>query len=685
MELKASPSQDRTEFRSRRDESDPNPECFASTKVKSNHSTSQWFIEARKRKEKALLALKEAKEEVRARQSMSTEGLSLREKKKLRLARLQAAMERREAEAKRDLEERRKEAEMMKLATRKKSKEAKKKAFYSDSSGSESSDDNVACVKPSIEGAMGDKLESRTSRRKEKHKKRKSAGEPSNRKTSVSTPARRHLHRKEAKAEDTDSESSDDGSSLAVYNDAIDCGPAETINKQSYSSYAVRSSSSESSSSEDSADQDVRVSPKVPDESAYIVNTDPSSSETVHSDSSAEVARVIGGRIQRANIERKSQTAHAKSAVIKADENEFMSPTGTKEKAPKTKSPKKTKKSTDAKKSSKLGSPMKIKKSEEDSKSSTRKTPKKSKKESKSPRKSTKVEETEEGRKAMKSLKRVKQKEEDVEKRPHESETAPVARHRDSVAVSPETVTTARRDSLRSNQEHQEGGSAVDLSTASKVIAAGPSEEAQTLQQNAKPSKGWENPLTEWINEPLVPIRLHGPQIQLQVPAGSSCWRETRGLGNLDTAPFHFQTMSGNFEVLCRVSGELSSQYDKAGIMIRIDEANWIMSGLEFSNGRINNTTCVTLGSTDRSVSPLPVNAEKAGIWFCTKRIDGAFECYYSLDLKVWTQTRQGLLPPDSTVSVGICAASPDGPGFLAKFTHFKCRTVQASPKKALI
>ncbi|GAX27297.1 hypothetical protein FisN_23Lh134 [Fistulifera solaris] len=300
---------------------------------------SQWILEARERKEKALLALKAAKEEVRARQKKSREGLTLEEKKKLRVARLQEARERREAEAKRDLEEKRKEAEAIKLAQRQ-SKPLKKKAFYSDSSGSD-------------KDSVGDK-----------------------------------------------SESSNDSIGSAGHD------------KMASSAEPFDSSSSDSSSSEDSVDQQTRRVRKRPDASAYIVNTDPSSSETVCSDTSAEVARVKGKAAAKRGTTKKKAREKPQGTL---EDHGLVSPRRLKKssdtaKASTHKSPKKVSKIKIENTDETLNSPTKSKKKVEDMKSPSRKSPKKSKKAGedkspKSPKKSSKAE------KAMKSPKKTKSNE----------------------------------------------------------------------------------------------------------------------------------------------------------------------------------------------------------------------------------------------------------------------------------
>ena len=109
--------------------------------------------------------------------------------------------------------------------------------------------------------------------------------------------------------------------------------------------------------------------------------------------------------------------------------------------------------------------------------------------------------------------------------------------------------------------------------------------------------------------------------------------------------------------------------------MIRQDERNWVMSGLELFNQRINHSSCITRGISDWSLAPLPDEA-KDGIWVAIKRHDNKVECFYSFDLKEWIQTRQGLFPTNQPLKVGIVAACPMGDPFKIVFERFRIQMV---------
>jgi regulation of enolase protein 1 (concanavalin A-like superfamily) len=186
----------------------------------------------------------------------------------------------------------------------------------------------------------------------------------------------------------------------------------------------------------------------------------------------------------------------------------------------------------------------------------------------------------------------------------------------------------------------------------------------------------WKNPLNRWTNKPKKKIKEVNSQIIFKVPEKTDCWRKTRHNFIMDNAPFNWHKVTGDFEAIVKVSGDFGRMYDKAGIMVREDAENWILTGMEFFNKRVNHSTCVTRDFTDWSLSPLPEGAEKHGIWFCIKRVGNSYETFYSLDSKRWIQTRQGLFSDKAILKVGICCACPMGDEFKVTFEGYRVKRI---------
>jgi uncharacterized protein len=187
-------------------------------------------------------------------------------------------------------------------------------------------------------------------------------------------------------------------------------------------------------------------------------------------------------------------------------------------------------------------------------------------------------------------------------------------------------------------------------------------------------AKPWKNPFKAWNNKPTKKVKEEGDLISFLVPERTDCWRKTRHNFIVDTAPFYWYRVSGDFEIICRISGNLSHTYDKAGIMIREDSENWMLCGLEFFDSAIHGSVSVTRDYTDWSLVQLPENSEEHGIWFCVKRVGNNYETFYSTTGKVWEQTRQGIFSSKVNLQVGICAACPMGAPYRINFEGFRLK-----------
>jgi regulation of enolase protein 1 (concanavalin A-like superfamily) len=60
-----------------------------------------------------------------------------------------------------------------------------------------------------------------------------------------------------------------------------------------------------------------------------------------------------------------------------------------------------------------------------------------------------------------------------------------------------------------------------------------------------------------------------------------------------------YQKIKGDFIVEVKVRGKYQELYDQAGIMVRLDEANWLKCGIEFFEGVQQVSAVVTRDYSD--------------------------------------------------------------------------------------
>ena len=183
----------------------------------------------------------------------------------------------------------------------------------------------------------------------------------------------------------------------------------------------------------------------------------------------------------------------------------------------------------------------------------------------------------------------------------------------------------------------------------------------------------WKNTLKGWTNPPSKKTMFKGTKIIMRIPERSDCWRKTCHRFVQDNAPYHWQKVTGDFKATVKVSGAFSEMYQKAGIMVRLDAENWILTGMEHFGNRVHHSTVYTVDYTDWTLTALPPNSENTGVWFCLKRVGNTYEAFYSLDNQKWILTRQGQFTERPVLYVGLCGASPTSLEYRVTFDYYSC------------
>lgn len=173
----------------------------------------------------------------------------------------------------------------------------------------------------------------------------------------------------------------------------------------------------------------------------------------------------------------------------------------------------------------------------------------------------------------------------------------------------------------------------------------------------------------EWYNQPPV-WDINGDRIAVTSGSKTDFWRHTHYGFIRDNGHFLYQQISGDFIAEVKIHGKYRDLYDQAGIMVRLDELNWMKCGIEFVDGVQQVSAVVTRDYSDWSVVSLPQNP--AHIWLRVTRQDTAVVVKYSLDDERYTMLRMAYLTSVAALSVGVMCASPEGNGFSVSFERFK-------------
>ena len=180
----------------------------------------------------------------------------------------------------------------------------------------------------------------------------------------------------------------------------------------------------------------------------------------------------------------------------------------------------------------------------------------------------------------------------------------------------------------------------------------------------------------KWYNEPKV-WKIEDGSITVEVDAGTDYWRITHYDFIRDNGHFFFEEMEGEFIAKVKVVGLYKELYDQAGLMIRIDENNWIKTGIEFVHGVQNLSAVVTREFSDWSVVEQSTNP--AHIYFTLLRKGDYVEIKYSLDNSEYKMLRLAYFPPKEKVQIGVMCAAPEGGGFRVTFENFAIQKFEAA------
>jgi len=177
----------------------------------------------------------------------------------------------------------------------------------------------------------------------------------------------------------------------------------------------------------------------------------------------------------------------------------------------------------------------------------------------------------------------------------------------------------------------------------------------------------------QWFNQPKK-FSGNAQKLTFTVEPGTDFWQVTHYGFKRDNGPFTFVETEGDFEVSVKVTGSYTELFHQAGLMIRIDEKNWIKTGIEFVDGKQNVSAVVTREVSDWSV--IPRNNSPKSVWLKLLRKGDYAEIKYSFDGKNFEMLRLAYFPPNVKVQVGMVAAAPGKVSFPVTFENFQVKKI---------
>ncbi|SCE91687.1 hypothetical protein GA0074696_1641 [Micromonospora purpureochromogenes] len=174
-----------------------------------------------------------------------------------------------------------------------------------------------------------------------------------------------------------------------------------------------------------------------------------------------------------------------------------------------------------------------------------------------------------------------------------------------------------------------------------------------------------------WLREPVRVERTDAGDLLVEPGAESDFWRHTSYGFVHDDGPALLAPLPGGSAVEVSFPLDYGEQFDQAGVLVRVDERNWVKAGVEVSDGEPQLGAVVTREVSDWSVAPVPDWAGRE-VTVRVSRDGDALTVRARVDDEPWRLVRLAPLAPEATASAGPFCCSPTRSGLTVRFTGWR-------------
>ena len=171
-----------------------------------------------------------------------------------------------------------------------------------------------------------------------------------------------------------------------------------------------------------------------------------------------------------------------------------------------------------------------------------------------------------------------------------------------------------------------------------------------------------------WLNEPSD-WNLGPEGLKVVTDPATDFWRETHyGFTRHSGHVFGHEAVGG-FTATLRIRARYESLYDQAGLMILVDEKNWVKAGVEWSDGEALLGSVLTLGRSDWAVGPF--QGDPSDFWIRATVSNDVLRIQASIDGQRWPMIRLCSFPSAGRYVVGPMCCTPERAGLEVLFSDF--------------
>ncbi len=176
----------------------------------------------------------------------------------------------------------------------------------------------------------------------------------------------------------------------------------------------------------------------------------------------------------------------------------------------------------------------------------------------------------------------------------------------------------------------------------------------------------------KWMNQPKHFV-VDKNRLIIETEPGTDLWQRTYYGFQNSNAPAFLQEVEDDFSFVVKTEFEESSfLYDQCGLLLFIDNENWVKASVEFENEQFSRlgSVATNLGFSDWAT--IDISSDISEMWYRISRRGQDFYIENAVDGKSWKQMRMFHLHKTAEkVSVGVYACSPLQSSFNGVFSEF--------------
>jgi regulation of enolase protein 1 (concanavalin A-like superfamily) len=180
----------------------------------------------------------------------------------------------------------------------------------------------------------------------------------------------------------------------------------------------------------------------------------------------------------------------------------------------------------------------------------------------------------------------------------------------------------------------------------------------------------WASPPGRWLNPPPEAVEDDGALI-VTAAKGSDLWRDTSYGFRHENAHALLRPLPQGSAIEVAFVADFDGTFDQAGALLWVDEATWLKTGIEISDGVAQLGAVATRGLSDWSMAPVP-DWHGREVTVRLSRSGDAVTVRARVDDDPWRMVRLAPLDPDAAVEAGPFCCAPERDGLRVRFTAWR-------------